>query len=392
MHVLLIGNFAPDRQESMLRFQRQLTEGLRARGHDVTSWAPEPRLARLLPRYRYAGLPKYIGYFDKFVLFPRRVRSRLARERAADVVHIIDHANAVYAPLFAGRTLLATCHDLLQIRAAHGEFPQRRLSAAGRRYQRWILDHIARLPHVVTPSAQTARDLERLAGLPPARTTVIPMGLNHPYHRIGRDRAQPLIASLLRARGLAEDLLEGGGRGFLLNVGGGQWYKNRGGLLDLYAALRSRLAPAPRLLLVGKPLAPEHEEQRRRLGLHDDVVQVSNVSESELQALYSTAEGLLFPSWFEGFGWPVAEAHACGCPVFTSDRPPMTEVGGDAAVYFDPADPTSAADRIAAAWPDREALRNRGLQRAAEWDPARMIDRYAEVYLQLGPRTQPVPA
>jgi glycosyltransferase involved in cell wall biosynthesis len=384
MHVLLISNFAPDRQESMLRFTQQLTVGLNAQSHTVSTWAPEPRMVRLLPRYRYQGGAKFIGYFDKFVLFPRELRRRLARGPRPDVVHIIDHANAVYAPLFEGVRLLGTCHDVLQIRAAHGEFPQQRVSPLGRRYQAWILQSIARLPHIVTPSAQTATELQRLAPLPPERMTVIPMGLNFPYRRSGPAAARLLIHRLLGERRLPPYLLEKSERGFLLNVGGGQWYKNRRGLLEIYAELRRWLAPAPRLVIVGKPLAPDLVSRTHALGLQNDVVVVSNVTALELQALYSSAEALLFPSWHEGFGWPVAEAQACGCPVFTSDRAPMTEVGGDAAVYLDPGDPARAAQQIVAAWHQRRELSARGARRAREWDPARMIDRYVETYARLG--------
>ena len=135
--------------------------------------------------------------------------------------------------------------------------------------------------------------------------------------------------------------------------------------------------------MVGKPLAPALIAQARQLGLADHLVHLSGVSETQLQALYSLAAALIFPSWHEGFGWPIAEAQACGCPVFTSMRPPMTEVGGDAAGYFDPAEPAAAAARIAEAWPRRAELAARGRVRAAEWDPQRMIARYLDTYAGL---------
>ena len=383
MRILLIGNFAPDRQESMLRFARLLTTGLRHEGHEVITWAPESRLVRLLPRYRYGGPAKFVGYIDKFVFFPRRVRSRLRRERRPDVVHILDHANAVYAPLFAGRPLLATCHDLLQIRAARGEIVEHQVSTLGRRYQSWVLDHIARLPRVVTPSTETAVHLRRLTQLSPQQISVIPMALNFPYRRIAPAAARLVIGKMLRERNLPPGLLEHGGRGFVMNVGGGQWYKNRQGLLRIYAHLRAQLSPVPRLLMVGKPLSADLSAQAQQLGLTDDIVLVSSVSEAQLQALYSLAEALIFPSWYEGFGWPVAEAQACGCPVFTSNRAPMTEVGADGAAYFDPADPEAAARMIAESWTRREELAARGLLRAGEWNQSRMVERYVETYQRM---------
>jgi len=383
MRILLIGNFAPDRQESMLRFARLLVTGLRREGHEVNIWSPEPRLVRLLPHYRYGGPAKFVGYIDKFLIFPRRVRRRLRREKRADVVHILDHANAVYAPLFAGRPLLATCHDLLQIRAARGEMVEHQVSTLGRRYQAWILDHIARLPHVATPSTETAVHLRRLTRLSAQQISVIPMALNFPYRRIAPAAARLVVGKMFRERDLPPGLLEHGERGFLMNVGGGQWYKNRRGLLEIYAGLRTRLSPVPRLLMVGKPLSAALSARAQQLGLAEEIVLVSNISDAQLQALYSLAEALLFPSWYEGFGWPVAEAQACGCPVFTSNRAPMTEVGGDGAAYFDPGDTDAAVGLIAGRWTERAEIAARGLLRAGEWNQSRMIDRYLATYQRL---------
>jgi glycosyltransferase involved in cell wall biosynthesis len=382
MRILLIGNFAPDRQESMLRYGKLLSTGLRNAGHHVDIWSPEPRLVRALPHYRYSGAAKFVGYFDKFVLFPRTVRHQL-RDRRPDIVHILDHANSVYAPLFAGRPLVATCHDLLQIQAARGEFPQHRVSSLGRRYQSWILGHIGRLPHVITPSTRTSLDLRRLTGLGPNQVTVIPNGLNYPYRPAAPAAARLVIARMLKDRGIDSNKLLAGGGGFLLNVGGGQWYKNRTGLLEIYAEVRRHVIPVPKLVMVGKPLSAELASRVTHLGLTDDLVVLTGVSEAQLQALYSQAKALVFPSWFEGFGWPVAEAQACGCPVFTSNRAPMTEVGGDGAEYIDPADSQAAGVRIAHSWPYLDQLAERGRLRSAEWRQDLMIERYVATYERL---------
>jgi glycosyltransferase involved in cell wall biosynthesis len=278
---------------------------------------------------------------------------------------------------------------LLQIRAARGEIVEHQVSTLGRRYQSWILKHIARLPRVVTPSTETAMHLRRLTRLSPQQISVIPMALNFPYRRIAPAAARLVVGKMLRERNLPPGLLEHGERGFVLNVGGGQWYKNRQGLLKIYDHLRTRLSPAPRLLMVGKPLSTELSAQANQLGLGDDIVLVSGVSDAQLQALYSMAEALIFPSWHEGFGWPVAEAQACGCPVFTSNRAPMTEVGADGAAYFDPAEPEAAARMIAEAWTGREELAARGLLRAGEWNQSRMVERYLGTYQRM---LEPKPA
>ena len=95
-------------------------------------------------------------------------------------------------------------------------------------------------------------------------------------------------------------------------------------------------------------LRREHRDLRLVLtGEHADVPDFvdarGRVSQDELVELYRRASALVFPSLYEGFGQPVLEALACACPVACSDLPPLREVAGDAAVYFDPLDPESIA-------------------------------------------------
>src|SRR4051812_14578656 len=201
MKVLLVGNLAEDRQESMRRFTDLLDAGLRRRGHETTQVAPTLRVARLVRPYRYGGLPKYLGYVDKFLLFPRTLRRHIARHRP-DVVHITDHSNAVYLSATRGRPTLVTCHDLLQIRAARGEIPQQRVGAFGRQYQAWILRHLARAPRIACVSAKTRVDAARLTGLPSDRISVVPNSLNYPYAPLTASVARERIALLARAAGI----------------------------------------------------------------------------------------------------------------------------------------------------------------------------------------------
>jgi glycosyltransferase involved in cell wall biosynthesis len=110
---------------------------------------------------------------------------------------------------------------------------------------------------------------------------------------------------------------------------------------------------------------------------------MSGLSHDSLKAAYSIAEALIFPSWHEGFGWPIIEAQYCGCPVFTSNRPPMTEVGGDGVAVFDPSDPDSAAAVVLDGLRDREALRGRGFANASRFKVSSMMDQYEIAYRDL---------
>jgi glycosyltransferase involved in cell wall biosynthesis len=321
MKILLIGNYVYSYQESMQRFASVLQEGLTAAGHKVRLIRPTPYFGRLRPSP--TGVGKWLGYIDRLVIFP----SVLVRVlKWPDIVHICDHANAVYVKYLRRCPHVVTCHDMLAIRSAFGEIPQNPTRWTGRKLQRMILKGLNRARRVICVSESTKADLLRISHLNCAQVGVIYNGLNYPYRPMEeRERRTTLKA-------LALD-----GNPFLLHVGGDQWYKNRPGVLRIFSHLLQFPGISElKLVMVGKPWSAEMRRFVSEQGLGGKVVELVNVSNEDLRALYSSAMALVFPSLYEGFGWPILEAQACGCPVFTSNRPPMTEVGNDTAIYLDP--------------------------------------------------------
>jgi glycosyltransferase involved in cell wall biosynthesis len=92
---------------------------------------------------------------------------------------------------------------------------------------------------------------------------------------------------------------------------------------------------------------------------------------------------MLFPSLEEGFGWPILEAQACGCPVATTDRRPMNEVAGGAATLIDPAKPECAARTIAEALKNPAQMRADGLRNAAKYSVERMLEQCEALYREV---------
>ena len=234
---------------------------------------------------------------------------------------------------------------------------------------------------IVCDSDATRRDAQRL--IRQDDYAVIPPGVSPAFTRLEADEALKLIEPL---RPAACDPLSGRivSGPCLLHVGGNQWYKNRTGLIDAYAALVERM-PGPRhCSSSGKPLTRELTLAIAARSLQAQVVALPAIGDRELAAVYSRAALLLFPSLAEGFGWPVLEAMACGCRVVTSSRAPMTDVGGDAATYVDPENPKSAALVVQAVLgePDarRQAQVNEGLSRAARFNSRAMARAYLSVY------------
>jgi glycosyltransferase involved in cell wall biosynthesis len=137
------------------------------------------------------------------------------------------------------------------------------------------------------------------------------------------------------------------------------------------------------LVLGGKPWPDDLRALVQGSELAARIHEWTELANEDLRALYSSAEALLFPSLQEGFGWPIAEAQACGCPVITTGRPPMSEVGGNAAVYINPDDMGDAADRVANALASRESLTANGLKNAERFAGATMAAGYVGAYQQV---------
>jgi glycosyltransferase involved in cell wall biosynthesis len=379
LRVVLVSNYVADEQRSMQRFADMLHDELTAEGIDVQTWRPPAYVGGRAPA---RGLDKWLGYVDKYVLYPPRLRNDARQNAATTVVHVCDHSNAMYVPWLRGIPHLVTCHDLIAVRAALGEFPVERTRWSGRRLQQMIRRGLRQADRIVCDSDATRRDAQRI--IRQDDYAVIPPGASPAFTRLQADEALKLIAPLRPATGdqTAWGRMVSGP--YLLHVGGNQWYKNRTGLIDVYAALVERMPGAPPLVIVGKPLTRELTLAIAARSLQAQVVALPAIGDRELAAIYSRAALLLFPSLAEGFGWPVLEAMACGCRVVTSSRAPMTEVGGAAATYVDPENPKSAASVVQAVLDEPDATRlthvNEGLSRAARFNSRAMARAYLSVY------------
>ena len=244
-------------------------------------------------------------------------------------------------------------------------------------FGRFVPWSVRRAARVVTVSEHARGDLLRaVPGVEPSRVVAIPNGVS------------PVFAP---SAGAATGVRERYGLepGFILFIGALQPRKNLLRLLEAYAVVAAARADAPSLVLVGDAKQDGEELTARiaSLGLTARVHRIGYVERPEdLRDLYAAAAVFAFPSLYEGFGLPVAEAMACGTPVLAAAATALPETAGGAAVLVDPLSVPAIAAGLTRLLDD-DALRQRcsdaGRTRAAEltWEraAARLVDVWADV-------------
>jgi len=365
--LLLVSNYQPDRQWSMLRFAELLATGLEGAAWSVDICRPPVLFGRFAGASR--SRQKWLGYADKYLVFPGLLR-RMAREH--DLVHVCDHSNAPYLLAVGDRAKVVTCHDLLAVRGALGEATHCEASRLGRQLQHGILRALRYAPWVACDSQATLTDFSRLTGRSEGRhLRRIYLGFEAGFQPVPR----PELEAALARHGLIQGQ-------YLLHIGSSQRRKNREGILQAAALLAGHWNG--KLVFAGEPLSSAQKALARQLGLSDRVVELAPVTDAMLQSLYSGAHALVFPSLCEGFGWPVLEAQACGCPVVTANNTSLPEVAGQAALLVEAEDSAGLAGAVLALLDParRQQLIAAGFANLPRFQTSRMVQEYSKLYEQ----------
>ena len=366
-HVLLLSNYEPDKQYSMRRFTEQLADGLQQLDFSVEVF-PVPTIVGKLGA-KGSGIGKWIGYIDKYLLFPFVLKRKLRQLPSNSIIHIIDHSNAPYSKWLQRCHHVVTCHDLLAIRCALGEIPQHEPRWTGKQQQAMILRGLKDSQCIASVSLATQQDVTRLVGAQPEWQHHIPNALNERFiqeaHRESVetiDQLKPLLQLPAENR-------------YIMHIGGEKWYKNRKSVLHIIAKLAAK-DPALHLVIVGPEFSSEALNETACTELLPRIHYFSGIEDEQLRELYRAAELLIFPSHIEGFGWPILEAQACGCAVATFRVEPMHSLNAieELAVGEDIQD-NSALDHLAiAAWRYME------LPEAAKTEQRQQMKHFAAQY------------
>ncbi len=367
---------AVHQQAGIGRYVRHITGALA----DVLAAGPQAPAVRLLVQgARPASLPAPPdGFTYRRAPLSERTLARiwhrlslpLPVETFTGRVDLFHGMDFTLPPTLSGTRTAVTVYDLAYERTPDDTMPGMQAYLA-----RVVPQAVARADRVIAISEATKADIVELYGADPAKVAVVVPGVDarfNPQHEDGE-----------RRRIRAKYGLPGGD--FLLTVGTLQPRKNHARLVEAYArALEETNSEVPLVIAGARGWAygAVHDAIGEQ-GLAGHVIFPGFVDDADLPALYRTALAVAYPSLYEGFGLPVAEAMACGTPVVTSNVSSLPEAAGDAALLVDPLDTDALADALVRLLTDdalRDDLRARGLAQAAKFTWEHAAERLWDVY------------
>jgi glycosyltransferase involved in cell wall biosynthesis len=304
---------------------------------------PTPPIPNI--QYPISNLAKL--WFEQ-VSFPRACRY-------LDLAHVPYFAS----PLFPTVPTVVTIHDLIPL-----ILPAYRGSLLVRLYTRLVAAAARKAEAIITVSQASKRDIVRYLHIHPERIHVTYEAAGEAFQPV-EDEAQ--LAVIHQKYDLPEH--------YLLYLGGFDQRKNLSALLRAFALLVNR-QPQARLVIAGKlpgrdsSLFPDPCRLVRELRVEERVIFTGWVPEEDKPALLSGAVAFVFPSLYEGFGLPAAEALACGTPVIASNRSSLPEVVGEGGVLVEPTGVEALAEAMESLLVDdvlRAELRQRALAQAAKF-------------------------
>jgi alpha-1,3-rhamnosyl/mannosyltransferase len=360
-------------QTGIGRCVRNLYQALEARADVQPFYFAGKKLSTVMPAPAASGqwarrtsliwrLPDPVVFMLRsliWLLFEHRF-NRLCRRRNFDLYHETAFVPAAVSSL----PVVFSLYDLSLIRYRE-KHPKERV---------WFFDFFfkRRLPyadHILTISEFVRSEILDELKVSPAKVTAVPLAADPVFFR--------------RPAGQVDRVLKQWGwpRHYLLFVGSLEPRKNLAGLVQALKRSRTKIP----LILTGWQGWGEKswQAQLRHSDLAKRVIFTGYVDDDTLGCLYSGATALIYPSFYEGFGLPVLEAMACGCPVLCSRAASLPEVAGEAALYLDPHDIDAMADAIDLLLDDaplQARMREQGFERAATFNWERTARETLDVF------------
>jgi glycosyltransferase involved in cell wall biosynthesis len=286
---------------------------------------------------------------------------RLLKTQNFDIFHPTEY-NPYFLKHLQKKPYVLTVHDMI-----HELYPT--YFSPRDPTSQWKKNLIEHADAIIAISENTKKDILKFSNAKPDRISVIYHG--NPFEFQEKTNKLTILQNLPLCK-----------KSYLLFVGSRTHYKNFVFFIIAIAELLKKDMNLHVCCAGGGPFTVRERKILKKLCIHSNVHAV-NTNDSIMPHLYANARAFIFPSLYEGFGFPLLEAFSCGCPVVASNTSSLPEIGGNAALYFDPRDPGSLVHALESVMTDdqvREIFVRKGLLRVNEFSWEKTAQDTKKVY------------
>lgn len=372
--VNLFTNYTGDAQYSMLFYGAELEKNLKSCFTDSCQTAiftpTETGFSKIIRRNLIGR--KIDSYWNRFVK-----HSIIAKKISGGINHITDHNNSYLMGYLDPLRTVITCHDLIYFRDPDKK--NNKFLLPRHAIRKYTISGLKRAAKIIAVSENTKRDIIELFNVPPAKIAVIYSGIKSCFNKIED-------TNIL---GKARKRLNFNWDKTILHVGENIYYKNISAILYTLKILRETSGKDIHFAKVGRDFTSQQKDLIMKLKLGNHVHYIGNFSDSDLNLVYNLSDILVFPSLYEGFGWPPLEAMACGTPVVCSGRGSLKEILGDSAIFLEPDNHKGIAEAVLVLISDPEMRENKikqGFENIKRFDWKKTAEAVFQVYQEVEKR------
>ena len=327
---------------------------------NLSSFTPKMMISKFLPS-------KLKMRFARFIEYPYQIRKNYQKY---EINHIIDHgySHLIRYPLNKKNTIV-TVHDIIPILAWRGFIPNFRYPNKPRLVE-YSINSLKNAAHIIAVSQNTKKDLIEHCGIKNDNISVIYNGCNSSFKPLQKSQREQLRNNKFKFP-----------RDSFLMLITGEGYKNHETTLKILKELRSKKKNIY-LVRLG-PKNQNWENLKNYFSLNQYIIEFSGLELNVVSELYTAVDCLLFPSWYEGFGFPPLEAMANGLPVVASNVSSIPEVVGDAGLLYNPDDIEGMIKGITSIMNDKKTkdeLINKGIKQSSLFTWENSIKKLINVY------------
>ena len=370
--VNLFKNYVGDAQYSMLSYADQLKRGLGLCYADdcqvIVHTPAEMSLSNILRKSSIGK--KCNSYWNRFVSHPI-----LAKKIYDGINHITDHNNSYLINYLNPLKTVVTCHDMI-----HFRIPDKRKNSRffllRNMIRKYTSSGLKKAARIIADSQNTKKDIIELFDVQPEKIIVIYPGIRECFCEI---KDEDMLKEAREKLGVTWDRT-------ILHVGENSHYKNIDAILYALKMLNIEKHSKVHFVKVGSDFTIHQKKLIAGLKIKDYVHFFGNLNDSDVNLVYNICDVLVFPSLYEGFGWPPLEAMACATPVISSGMGSLKEVVGDAAILIMPHDYIGIAQAILDLLSDSDMRQNKikqGLDNIKRFGWKKMSDQIFQVYREV---------